>query len=502
MRTDQIYSLLNAVASEGLGGTGCPVVVNSANLVAYGNAVLSSQANTEAFLNTLIQRVGKTIFSYRKYTSKEAQDLTRDSFEMGAILQKIKVRMTKAKFDPSYDLSNNAMDDYGNPVNRDPFTVDAPEVRQSLFVKRTPDMYSITVPVNLLNEAFLTDESVGSFISMIYGEVRNAIEYGLNVLAKRVKIAAVENCAKFKAGLRYIDLLGEAVEYGIISDPFADAGGRNIWTDTIINSVLKDSNFLKYAIQRINGIIDMMGELTTNFSAGGDAHFTPEDQLKVLLNSDFVRACETHVQAGAFNDEKVSLKASFRAVPFWQTSRYGEAKTDAELYDNGFSNGAITGLDATQIPHKYITTCMTFFPWSRANETGTTLDIYRTNDIVSSSPADLTATGNPYFDTEAANNNRLFINEAAAVLPVLGMAFDRTSMGIVEKPERDYSILNPKDQTWHNYYHVNNMYYFDENENMVVFTLGNPTMYIRAQRSTDPQHVYLVQGNSPELYQL
>ena len=73
-------------------------------------------------------------------------------------------------------------------------------------------------------------------------------------------------------------------------------------------------------------------------------------------------------------------------------------------------------------------------------------------------------------------------------------------MGIVEKPERDYSILNPKDQTWHNYYHVNNMYYFDENENMVVFTLGDPTMYIKASQSTDPDNVYLVQKTSPELF--
>lgn len=495
MQTNQIYGLLNAVASEGLGGAGCPAVIDPSTLVAYGNAVLSSQNNTEAFLNTLVQRIGKTIFSYRKYTSKEAQDLTRDSFEMGAILQKIKVRMTKAKFDPSYDLSPNAYDDYGNPVNRDPFTVDVPEVRQSLFVKRTPDMYSITVPVDLLNEAFLSDTAAGSFISMVYGEVRNAIEYGLNILAKRVKVAAVENCAKHQNGLRYINLLGEAVEYGIITDPFANADGRNIWTDAIINGILKDADFLKYAIQRINGIIDMMGELTTNFSAGGDAHFTPEDQLKVLLNSDFVRSCETHVQAGAFNDDKVSLKADFRAVPFWQTSRYGQADGDSELYE--YRNSPIADLTEAQIPHKYITACMTFNPFEHTS--GITPATYTANDIVNYSAADLTVNDQPYFDT---SDPRAFLsyNEVAAVLPVLGMAFDRTAMGIVEKPERDYSILNPKDQTWHNYYHVDNMYYLDENENMTVFTLGDPTMYIKATRSTEPENVYLMQANSPELF--
>lgn len=495
MQTNQIYGLLNAVASEGLGGAGCPAVIDPSTLIAYGNAVLSSQNNTEAFLNTLVQRIGKTIFSFRKYTSKDAKDMTRDTMEEGIILQKLKVRMVKAKFDPSYDLSPNAYDDQGNPVNRDPFTVDTPEVRQSLFVKRTPAMYSITVPVSLLNEAFLSSETAGSFISMIYGEVRNAIEYGLNVLAKRVKIAGVENCAKHKAGLRYINLLGEAVEYGIITDPFADAAGRNIWTDAIINGILKDADFLKYAIQRINGIIDMMGELTTNFSAGGDAHATPEDQLKVLLNSDFVRSCETHVQAGAFNDDKVSLKAAFRAVPFWQTSRYGEAETDSELYQ--LWEGPLANLTAEQIPHKYITACMTFNPFD--HESGTRPSTYTANDIVNYSAADLTVNDQSYFNT---SDPRVVLayNEVAAVLPVLGMAFDRTAMGIVEKPERDYSILNPKDQTWHNYYHVDNMYYLDENENTTVFTLGDPTMYIKASRSTEPENVYLMQANSPELF--
>lgn len=498
MQTNQVYTLLNAVASEMIGSEGFPVVTNPATLIAYGQSVLNSQTNTEAFLNTLVQRIGKTIFSYRKYTSQEAKDLTRDTMEWGAIVQKIKVKMVKAKFDPSYDMSNNGYDDEGNPINRDPFTIDAPEVRQSLFVKRTPDMYSITVPVDLLNEAFLSDASAGSFISMIYGEVRNSIEYGLNVLAKRVKIAGVENCAKHQVGMRYIDLLGEAVEYGIITDPFANAQGRNIWTDAIINGILKDADFLKYAIQRINGIIDMMGEMTTNFSAGGDAHFTPEDQLKVLLNSDFVRSCETNVQAGAFNDEKVSLKAKFRAVPFWQTSRYGEKNEDGELVTDW--NSPVANLTDAQVPHKYITTCMTFNPFDHS--TGSIHPTtYTSNDVVGYSAADLTVNDQPYFDTSVPQN-RLYFDECAAVLPVLGMAFDKTAMGIVEKPERDYSILNPKDQTWHNYYHVNNMYYFDENENMTVFTLGDPTMYIKSRMSTEPDNVYLMQKNNPALLAL
>lgn len=462
MTTNQIYDLVNAVAGEGLGTEGNLVVTNNETLVAFGSTILSSRNNTEAFLNTLIQRVGKTIFSYRKYTGSDAQDLTRDTMEMGAILQKVKVKMIKAKFDPSYDLSPDAVDPDGNPVNRDPFTVAAPEVRQSLFVKRTPGMYEITVPVDLLNEAFVSTEAMGSFISMIYGEVRNSIEYGLNALAKTVQVTGMTQILRYKESnnLRYIDLLAEAMEYGIVTTETI-----TVWTDALIKKYLQDENFLKYAIQRINGIVDMMGELTTNFSEGGDAHFTPENSLKVLLASEFVRSAETYVQAGAFNDEKVSVKAKYRSVPFWQASKGGAQNSEGHYTP-------LAGATSAQVPKKLVPMCIAVSPFEGVDYP------YEQTDVLFQNMTGLTIDGSNY----NPDNVDLYTS-IAAVVPVLGIAFDKTAMGIVERPERDYSILNPKDQTYHNYYHVNNMYYFDKHENMVLFTLGNPVIYAKDARA-------------------
>ncbi|MBQ1457667.1 MAG: hypothetical protein IIZ20_04120, partial [Butyrivibrio sp.] len=66
MNTEQIYGLVNSVVDQAIGDSGI-VAVDTSSLVSLGNVVLSSSTNTEAFLNTLAQRIGKTIIRYRMY---------------------------------------------------------------------------------------------------------------------------------------------------------------------------------------------------------------------------------------------------------------------------------------------------------------------------------------------------------------------------------------------------------------------------------------------------
>ena len=92
MNTNQIYGILNDVVAQGLGQTAL-ATVNEQNLIALGDAVLSSTTNTEAFLNTLVQRIGRTIIRYRKYENK-LRGMILDDMEYGAIVQKIRIAWT------------------------------------------------------------------------------------------------------------------------------------------------------------------------------------------------------------------------------------------------------------------------------------------------------------------------------------------------------------------------------------------------------------------------
>ena len=102
MNTEQIYSVVNGAAQQALGQTAI-AAIDTASFVSLGNTVLSSQTNTEAFMNALCQRIGKTIISFREYRNK-FRDMVLDDFEYGAILQKLKTSMPEAEEDESYDL--------------------------------------------------------------------------------------------------------------------------------------------------------------------------------------------------------------------------------------------------------------------------------------------------------------------------------------------------------------------------------------------------------------
>ena len=66
MTTEQIYALVNEVNDEAFGSSAL-TVADTSSLISLGNTVLSSSTNTEAFLNTLAQRIGRTILRFRDY---------------------------------------------------------------------------------------------------------------------------------------------------------------------------------------------------------------------------------------------------------------------------------------------------------------------------------------------------------------------------------------------------------------------------------------------------
>ena len=86
MDVTQIYSIVNAAAQQSMGQTAV-TVQDLQGLISLGNTVISSQNNSELFLNALAQRIGKTIFSFRQYENMFS-DMVLDDFEWGLLCKK------------------------------------------------------------------------------------------------------------------------------------------------------------------------------------------------------------------------------------------------------------------------------------------------------------------------------------------------------------------------------------------------------------------------------
>lgn len=298
MNTDQIYGLVNSVVEQSLGDTGL-TAVDTSTLVSLGDTVLSSSANTEAFLNTLAQRIGKTIIRYRMYRNKLA-DLVVDDFTFGAIVQKLRVNMPEAEADDSYNLVNGQSIDH--------YKISKPSVEQKIFVTRTPYKYRLTIQEAHLREAFLSAEAMGAFISSIFGELRNAIEKGLEELGRTCINTAVTVVAGTAQEIKLV------TEYNA-TNPATPA--------TVGVEALKDPDFLKWAGDRIDEVYDDFQDMSVLYNDTSIPTFTPAEDIRFKLHSIFARKYQSVMQADTFNKSLVDLP-KYTKINYWQSHKAGE----------------------------------------------------------------------------------------------------------------------------------------------------------------------------------
>lgn len=295
MTTEQIYGLVNTVNAEAFGHSAM-VVTDTSGLISLGNTVLSSSTNTEAFLNTLAQRIGKTILRFRDYRNKLG-DMVLNDFEYGAILQKIKVNMPEAELDESYDLID------GNTV--DHYKIAKPSVDQKLFVTRTPYQYHITIQRVHLKEAFLSPEAMGSFIGIIFGEVRNAIEISLENLGRITLATAIAECETTR-------------EIPLVTDFNTE---YNPGTPLTAATAIHNEEFLRYAVMRMMNLIDMIQDASELYNDGSMVTFTPREDVRMKVISEFQRRIESNVLYAAFNERFVDIPDGYKSINFWQASQ-------------------------------------------------------------------------------------------------------------------------------------------------------------------------------------
>lgn len=294
MTTNQIYTIVNSIVDQAIGDSGI-VATDTQGLVSLGNVVLDSSTNTEAFLNTLAQRIGRTIYRFRAYNNKFTDMIVSD-MEWGAILQKIRVEMPVAESDEMYGLTDGVAVDH--------YVVAKPKAHQKLFVTRTPYQFKITIQRETLKEAFLSAEAMGAFIALVFGEVRNAIELSLENLGRLTMDAAISETSQ---ATQVVNL---------VYDYNYDTG-----SSLTAATAMYSADFLRYAIYRINNVIDMMQDMSVLYCDGILPTFTNLENMRVKVLSKFQRRLETVVDYAAFHDQFTKIDKQYTTVNFWQAEK-------------------------------------------------------------------------------------------------------------------------------------------------------------------------------------
>lgn len=297
MNTTQVSTILNNVIQQAM-GEAVLQTYEAQGIVSLGNAVLSSKENTEAFCNTLVQRIGRTIISFRAYKNKLA-DMVMDDFEFGAILQKVKIKMPTATDDDVYDLPEDGQ-------SLDQYIIARPKMTQKFFVTRAPYKFFVTIQRKTLQEAFLSETAMGAFISGIYGEVQNKLEVSLENMGRICLSNMIAETSISGNANQVVNLVSE----------YNTETGKSITTA----AAWFDPDFLRYSVGRIKETMRMMTEMMTMFNSEDEERHTPLEFQRLKILSKFESRLETVVQYAAFHEDYVRL-AGFQDLAFWQNSQ-------------------------------------------------------------------------------------------------------------------------------------------------------------------------------------
>lgn len=318
MDTNQIYELVNSVTQQAFGNEAL-TATDARGLISLGDTVLSSQTNTEAFLNVLVQRIGRTIYHYRAYRNKLRGIILESDMEWGAIMQKIDIELPEAVQDDAYELVD------GQSI--DPWIISKPKARQKLFVGRNPYMFKITISRKLLKEAFLSETALSAFVSVIFGKVRNMIEASYEDLARTALCSAIGS-----------------VRGGNIADapqriPLGTMWRAETGSQEQSTALKHNKDFLAWAVGKINLYSDYLTDLTALYNDKSIETFTPKEDQRLVVLSDFERRLETVTQWQAFHDGYVKLN-NYETINFWQSPEDIESVKTTNLETGAEYNGS------------------------------------------------------------------------------------------------------------------------------------------------------------------
>ena len=311
MKVTQLFTLINNVTKEILGGT---AIVNEdlSNVVDIGKAIFD-QTSVDNYVKKLVNQIGKVVFVNRAYAGG-VPSVLMDSWEFGSVLQKVSMAMPDATENESWKLVD------GQQYKQDVFT--APKIEAKFFNSKVTFEIPMSFTELQVKESFSSREQLNGFISMITTGVENSMTVKLDALIMR----AINNMT----GETLVGGIGSGAVGSVVLD-FSKTSGRAVNLLKLYNAqaavadkvtvanAMTNTKFIKFATYTVGVYADRMSKVSTLFNVGGKERFTPADMRRCVLLSDFAKAAVTFMQADIQSPEMVSLPAH-DAVPYWQGS--------------------------------------------------------------------------------------------------------------------------------------------------------------------------------------
>ena len=322
MQVTQIHEMLNTVTSEVL-GTQDLVNEDLTNLVDVGTEIINAD-KIDNYVNKLVHHIGKVEFNNKTYSGK-ARNVLMDSWEYGAIIQKIDAELPEATENESWNLVDGQ--------SYDPNVFHQPKVSSQFFDSKVTFEIPVSFAENQVKGSFSNGEQMNGFLSMLVNNVDTSFTIKLDELIMRTINNYIGTVIDKKDPNTSINLLSL----------YNKANGTTLTAD----KCLTDPQFLRYANFIINTYVGRIARISKLFNIGKRERFTNTENTNLLLLNDFVNSSNVFLQSDVKHNELTGVKG-VETVPYWQGSGTGYGFEDISKVDVKVNNGTKTGKTVSQ----------------------------------------------------------------------------------------------------------------------------------------------------------
>lgn len=294
MTVEQVYSLVNNITSE-ITGQENILAEDLSNVVDVGKAVFGA-TDVDNYVKTLVDRIGRTVFVNRPYYGK-LPSIMRTAWEFGSVMMKISADIPQATENETWELVDQQ--------SYDPNVFYKPTVSAKFYNSKTTFEIPLSFTERQVKESFNSATELNAFISMLFNSVEKSMTIKIDGLIMRTINNMTANIINGSNGVQKVNLLAN---YNTLNGTTLTAA-----------KALYDKEFIRYATMQIGLYADRITTMSSLFNAGGKDRFTPTEDLRIVLLSEFSEASKVYLLSEARHNEFVTLP-KYETVPYWQGS--------------------------------------------------------------------------------------------------------------------------------------------------------------------------------------
>lgn len=316
MTFTQAAQVLNGVVQQMTGQTALATIATPEDFVTVAQTAL--KGGFDPVINAIAQLWGRTIFAYRAYRGRyEGMRMELDRF--GNATRKLSVAAAGMEDDESYkwpvtyDAVNHSQNPLGNGQSVDMFTINKPDVLQTMFYGTAVWQQTFTVFRDQFDAAFRSADEFARFNTMILQERLNDRESFREAVARGLQANLIGAVLDEADTYRVIHLI---TEYN------TQAGLTTPLTAQTVYQPQNFGPFIKWVYARIRTVARMFSERSEMFQTiVNNKHIlrhTPSDRLRIAMIAPAMDQIAAMVKSDTFHDGYLN-DATWEAVNYWQS---------------------------------------------------------------------------------------------------------------------------------------------------------------------------------------